>query len=279
MLRLSALAGSVAAAAVLAACGGSSSQAATERAAPQRSTTGDAASPRATPSVSSLGIFGAPLGTVPASRPRAVVLILHGGGWAATTDRTLREANLGTEGYRAGGFATLTLRMKAGRGAIDSATTAYDAIRRRYGSAVPICAIGASTGGHIALMLAVARPNLACVVANAAPTDLGLWGREVPAAKGQIAGYFGSELRRYSPAMRPGDVRARVLLQYAANDRDVPATQGRAFRAARPRGTQLLVFPAGDAPWAHSSIDRRALDGIYARQERALRAAARAAGR
>jgi dienelactone hydrolase len=278
VLRLPALATCVTAAAALVACGSSSSRAATESGRP-RPATGAAATPRATPSLSSLGVFGPPTGTVPAARPRAVVLILHGGGWAATTPRVLQEATGGTEGYRAGGFATLTLRMRAGRGAIDSATTAYDAARRRYGPRVPICAIGASTGGHVALMLAVVRPRLACVVANAAPTDLALWGREVPAAEPQIAGYFGRELRRFSPAQRGGDVRARVLLQYAANDRDVPADQGRAFRDARPAGTRLVVLPAGSAPWAHSAVDPRALRAVYPRQERALRAAARAAGR
>ncbi|MDO9407793.1 S9 family peptidase [Patulibacter sp.] len=225
------------------------------------------------------GILGPPTGTVPASRPRAVVLILHGGGWAATTDDTLKAANQGTEGYRSGGFATYAVRMKAGRGAIDSATAAYDAMRRRYGARTPICAIGASTGGHVGLMLAIARPNLACVVSNAGPTDLPAWAQQVPAAEGQIDGYFGGEQRRFSPAERPRDLRARVLLQYASNDRDVPLAQGRAFRDARPRGTQLVVLRPGTAFFAHSEVDARQLAQVYPRQERLLRSVARAAGR
>lgn len=225
------------------------------------------------------GILGPPTGTAPANRPRAAVLILHGGGWAASTDETVRAANQGTEGYRSGGFATYTVRMRAGRAAIDSATAAYDALRRRYGARTPICAIGASTGGHVGLMLAVARPNLACVVANAAPTDLPRWAREVPAAKGQIDGFFGREQRRYSPALRPRDVRARVLLQYATNDRDVPIAQGRAFRDARPRGTELVTLRPGTEDFAHSEIDARQSAQLYPRQERLLRAVAKAAGR
>ena len=225
------------------------------------------------------GILGPPTGTAPATRPRAVVLLLHGGGWAATTDETLDAANQGTEGYRSGGFATYAVRMRAGRGAIDSAVAAYDAMRRRYGARVPICAIGASTGGHVGLMLAIARPNLACVVSNAGPTDLPRWAREVPAAEGQIDGYFGNEQRRFSPAARPRDVRARVLLQYASNDRDVPLAQGRAFRDARPRGTQLVVLRPGGEFFAHSEVDGGQLAQVYPRQERLLRSVATAAGR
>jgi dipeptidyl aminopeptidase/acylaminoacyl peptidase len=234
---------------------------------------------KATTPARASGILGTPTGTAPATRPLAVVLILHGGGWAATTEKTLKAANRGTEGYRSGGFATYTVRMRAGRGAIDSAVAAYDAMRKRYGARVPICAIGASTGGHVGLMLAVARPGLACIVSNAGPTDLPRWAREVPAAKGQIDGYFGREQRRYSPALRPRDVRARVLLQYASNDRDVPLAQGRAFRDARPRGTQLVVLRPGSESFAHSGVDAGQAAQLYPRQERLLRSVARAAGR
>jgi len=257
----------------LVACGGDEDSSA--GAAPAATT----APAEARAAVRASGVLGPPTGSAPANRPRAVVLILHGGGWAATTDETLKAANEGTEGYRSGGFATYTVRMRAGRAAIDSATAAYDAMRRRYGARTPVCAIGASTGGHVALMLAIARPNLACVVANAAPTDLALWAREVPAAKGQIDGYFGPEQRRYSPALRPRDIRARVLLQYATNDRDVPIAQGRAFRSARPGGTQLVVLRPGTEYFAHSEVDARQSAELYPRQERLLRSVARAAGR
>lgn len=263
--------------------GGDGSGATTAAGAPPaaRSADGTGEPADATPqtAVRASGILGPPTGTTPANRPRAAVLILHGGGWAASTDATVRAANQGTDGYRSGGFATYAVRMRAGRAAIDSATAAYDALRRRYGSRTPICAIGASTGGHVALMLAIARPNLACVVANAAPTDLPRWAREVPAAQGQIDGYFGREQRRYSPALRPRDVRARVLLQYATNDRDVPIAQGRAFRDARPRGTELVTLRPGGEYFAHSEIDARQSAQLYPRQERLLRAVARAAGR
>ena len=262
--------------AVLVACGGDSRANTTEGGASAGATA--PADARAAAARAS-GILGAPTGTAPANRPRGVVLILHGGGWAASTDATLRAANQGTEGYRSGGFATYTVRMRAGRGAIESATAAYDAMRRRYGARTPICAIGASTGGHVGLMLAIARPALACVVANAAPTDLPRWAREVPAAKGQIDRYFGREQRRYSPALRPRDVRARVLLQYATNDRDVPIAEGRAFRDARPRGTQFVALRPGGEYFAHSDVDARQLAQVSPRQERLLRAVAPAAGR
>jgi acetyl esterase/lipase len=241
--------------------------------------TGEAAAVRAAAKLPA-GILGRPTGNASPDRPRAVVLIMHGGGWAASTKETLRVGNLGTDGYRADGFATYAVPMAAGRGALDSAKLAYRRMRDRFGSKVPICALGVSSGGHVALMLAADR-NIACVIANAAPTDLPSWTGESPGQAGYTEGFFGrgASLRRWSPTSRASRIKARVLLQYASNDTDVPADQGRRFLKAHPRRTSLVVLDPGTEAFAHSNVDAGQLDQVYPRNERFFDAAARAAGR
>jgi acetyl esterase/lipase len=227
------------------------------------------------------GILARPTGSTSPSRPRAVVLIFQGGGWAASTKETVRVASLGTEGYRAEGFATYTAPLAAGAGALTSAKQAYARMRKRYGSKVPICAFGTSSGGHVALMLAAQR-NIACVVANAAPTDLKPWLDESPGERAYTRRYFGSStasLRSWSPVTFAKRIKARVLLQYAANDDDVPADQGRRFLKAHPKRTQLVVLDAGDEPFAHSNVDGGELERVYPRNAALFDRVARAAGR
>ena len=124
--------------------------------------------------------------------------------------------------------------------------------------------MGDVVGRPLALLLAERR-DVACVVAQAAPTELST----VPAF---LHGYFdrafgpGSD-DAWSPARHTDTLVAPVLLAYAENDTVVGPDQGTAFAAADP-AARLTVLPSGDVPFAHSYVDGAALAAHLADEQR-----------
>ena len=78
----------------------------------------------------------------------------------------------------------------------------YNAARQRYPD-LPICAVGISAGGNLALNLATREPDLDCVVALSAPTDLTTVARQDPkgeeAYKAAVAAFGKDALVKFSP--------------------------------------------------------------------------------
>ena len=74
--------------------------------------------------------------------------------------------------FNAGGWETFNIDYHPLARSRADVARAYDAVRARVGPNVPICAMGASAGGTLALLLSVDRPSLACVMSWAGPTDL-----------------------------------------------------------------------------------------------------------
>jgi acetyl esterase/lipase len=187
---------------------------------------------------------------IPSENPNGVVILLPGGGW---------QPNPG--GYRSqvafakliqtGGVATVAVEYGPGRAGFRQIEDVYGQARSCFPDA-PVCAIGDSAGGNLALMLATREPELACVIARAAPTDL----TSLPAQGGDGAYKFAVDafgrggLAQFSPARQAKAIQAPVLLIMAANDPLVPAAQGRELKQALP-DAQLLVLPPGPVPFVH----------------------------
>jgi pimeloyl-ACP methyl ester carboxylesterase len=189
--------------------------------------------------------------------PRALMLLIPGGGWRATgaTQIANQLTGLGAN-LRKLGYETLAFGYRGGAQSIRDAQMFYDLARRRVGPRLPICAIGPSAGGHIALMLAVKNPDLACVVDFAGPTDLSALAHEPNGTAGyhHAVKTFGTRrLAAYSPALHASSIRARVLLMYAQNDPIVPVDQGTVMAQALP-GAQLIELPPGPTPFVHSAV-------------------------
>lgn len=167
----------------------------------------------------------------------------------------------------------------------------YDLLRDRFGPAVPICLEGGSAGGQLALVLATLRPDVACVIAAGAPTDLLALRRQGAAEVdggaasaglrrgsawigGLARSAFGSgRLRRYSPARRAGTIRARVLLAAAASDTLVPWSQATrlagAMRRSRPDAyVDIARLAEGSVAWVHASVSQDASDDLAGRVDR-----------
>jgi pimeloyl-ACP methyl ester carboxylesterase len=123
-----------------------------------------------------------------------------------------------------------------------------------------------SAGAHIALMLAVKYPDLACVVDLAGPTDLASLAHQPGGQPGYAlsAKTFGvRRLTAYSPALHARSIRAKALLVYAQNDPIVPLAQGEELARALP-GSRLIVLPPGPVFFVHSTVATAAYNNALA---------------
>lgn len=195
-------------------------------------------------------VWGEPAGAAAGKPPSGVVILVHGGGWAP--NQAAYEAQIDVMPfYQRAGYATLAIEYGPGADGLRDLEYFFERARRRY-PGTPICAIGASAGGHLALMLATREPDLACVVDLAGPGDLtSLAGQGAAEANRLAVNAFGAaELETFSPLEDADRIEAEVLLVFAATDPIVPVEQAEQLVAALP-DAELIVLPVGEAPFIH----------------------------
>lgn len=198
-----------------------------------------------------------------------VVITIHGGAWLAVGAVPMNAMRPEVERFSSRGFQVVNITYRPGLAGVGDVLAAYDRARARVGRRTAICALGHSAGGHLALMLAARRPNLACVVAKAAPTDLPSLGGSLQAeqARAYAVGAFGAEgLAHYSPARLSSRVPA--LLVNAREDAVIPPSQLRRYRR-RHRNSEAMVLRAGSERFVH-------VGGVSARDLRRSRVRAHA---
>ncbi|MFL5829855.1 MAG: alpha/beta hydrolase family protein [Solirubrobacteraceae bacterium] len=233
------------------ACGGSGG-------APASSTASSASGPSVPSGTTELGagvkvVWGRPGND---QSPKAVVMLIHGGSWKGIDPAAFKSTLAIATIFQNLGFETATVEYRRGAQGINDVQRLYRQVRHRVGAHTPICAVGTSAGGHIALMLAVRNPDLACVIDLAGPTNLPALRTDPGGTTGyQIAlSAFGNgALTELSPALHAGSIRAKLMLIYAANDPLVPVAQGREMARADPRA-KLIVLPPGTAPFVHTGV-------------------------
>jgi dienelactone hydrolase len=218
--------------------------------------------------------WGKPAGAYAGAAPRGVVFLVHGGGWRPNPIAYRQQLSL-APAYQRAGFATLVLGYGPGPNGLEDLEHFYDRARRRYGKRTPVCVIGASAGGHLALMLATREPGLACVIDLGGPADLTTLPDQGAADTYQLAvSAFGAdELDGWSPIRDARRIKAKVMLIFAAADQVVPEQQGEEMAKALP-GSTLIILPPGDAPFVHGrDVDLAAKQAAAQQQVQFLNAA------
>ncbi|MCW3062931.1 MAG: hypothetical protein JWN32_103 [Solirubrobacterales bacterium] len=214
---------------------------------------------------------------------KRVMILIHGGGWYTVGPAALHSGRSSEQRWRAAGWETVGIDYRACAAAPGDVLTFYDLVRQRVGPGVPICVEGESAGGHLALMLAADRSDVACVIAAGTPTNLrsvategkaeAASGTGVPKLRtgsayvqGLARAAFGrGALGDLSPVTWAGGIRARVLIGTAATDPMVPAAQAQelaaAIKGANP-GAYVDVdqLEAGSVNWVHGPVTQAAVD-------------------
>jgi acetyl esterase/lipase len=234
---------------------------------------------------------GEPSGAYAGQRPKGVLLLFHGGGWMATGGGAVQAVRGEADRWRARGWRTVNSTYRACGLSVTDALALYDRVRAAYGATIPVCTMGQSAGGHLALMVALRRPGgVSCVIDDAGPTDAASLPAQTaadPATGGtqsdgptalhnMMMAAFGEEnLAAYSPARLTASLRGtRILAATAASDSLVPHEQMTLLRDAMRREdpdayVDVMRLAAGDQPFVHAYVSRAALDDLY-RAELAL---------
>jgi acetyl esterase/lipase len=234
---------------------------------------------------------GPPTGRYAGRAPRGVMLVIHGGGWWIGGVDAVETMRADAERWRARGWQTVNLSYRACSRSVDDALWFYDRARTWFGASAKICAIGTSSGGHLALLIGANRPDLYCAVSQAGPTDLSRIQDEpvYNAATGLYDSTYGSRLVHnlgaaafgeenlagYDPVAlaSPSLKNTRVLQAFSADDYLVPFQQaaelGEAMSAANPAAyVDNVQLAKGTIPFGHGLVTQAALDDFYAREER-----------
>jgi len=191
--------------------------------------------------------------------------MIPGGGFQRPAQENFLRQVQAARGISAGGYAVAVISYRAGAAGLRDVEKVYSQARRRYRS-LPICAYGGSAGGTWALMLAAREPDLACVVDLAGPSDLATLATQGSAEDRQLLAeaFRPDQLRKLSPVVHAGQIKAKVLMVYAESDPVVPIEQGDELARAVP-GAEFIKLSPGPTPWIHSGVSGTALQGATAR--------------
>ena len=202
--------------------------------------------------------------------PRGVVIAIHGGSWFGVGEERLATMDDEVARWNARGYAVLNTSYRAGRESVVDVVRVYDAVRSWQGNGIPIGAIGASAGGHIAMILAAQRPDLAFVVSEAGPTEPSALTETPQSRMVQDAAFraFGDDVTgAMSPVAQAHRITSPLLLLTASEDQVVPVAQMEAMVAARPSTIAIELEP-GDQLWIHGAISLNAMDQLIRAENR-----------
>jgi dipeptidyl aminopeptidase/acylaminoacyl peptidase len=150
----------------------------------------------------------------------------------------------------------------------------YDDVRAMYGPTKKICTTGESAGAHLALMVAVQRPTVSCVVAHAGPTDLVKTDGNTFYAK-IVSDGMGADpawLTANSPTIQASKIRSKVFVGHHVGDLFVPVQQARRLTAALgTKATLRELKSASDCPkgaespclYVHAGARKSDIDALY----------------
>jgi dipeptidyl aminopeptidase/acylaminoacyl peptidase len=181
--------------------------------------------------------------TLPQGPPKGFVLVIHGGGWVLTGPTTLQSESP-TVGWLIGHeWGVYNVDYRPGWLSVVDVVAAYDYLRRLDPTA-PMCALGQSAGGQLAILLAASRRSLRCVISEAGVTDLPL----IPASDplhALMEHVFQGELWEFSPVRLASYIHGTLLCAGSSFDQVVPEPdQLAAIKRARSSTITMLLAGA-----------------------------------
>jgi acetyl esterase/lipase len=228
---------------------------------------------------------GDPTGAYAGRAPKGVMMVVHGGGWYSVGAGLVQKVRDEADRWRDRGWRTVSVTYRACGQSAQDVLWFHDRVRQLYGASVPLCLTGGSAGGHLALSVAWARPDVDCVIDEGGPTDAltlkdqRAWSATAPAGQldgprwaynMMVAAWGQEDLRWYSPSLFK--IRGRVLIGVAAHDPFVPyaqATELRDKQLARDPSAYVdtVQLADGDQPFVHANVSQAALDDFHARED------------
>lgn len=179
------------------------------------------------------------------------VLLIHGGGWVEgdLSDFESLAPHFARRGIVAGAMNYRLGPEHRWPAQLQDAHAALDRLLDTQVDPERIAVWGHSAGGHLALMLALQRPELRCCVAMGAPSDLALLARHRPPSAQDDTLELVFDPDQLGPASPLAQCPERVpplLLVHGTADHIVPVGHARALAAQWPQHTELLELPDGD---------------------------------
>jgi acetyl esterase/lipase len=231
---------------------------------------------------------GAPSGPYAGRPAKAIMLVIHPGGWYRVGKEAVAvEGRPMADRWRAAGWQTVNIDYRPCGQSIHDVFWFMQRVRHRHPAAV-ICATGSSAGGHLSLLLATLRRDLACAISHAGPTDLvalehqftfdsaGALTHAGPRLLSNVAiAAFGAKpnpLAASSPRQHAAKITARVLLATGRTDPLIPRAQDASFartlRAARPgAAVDVMSLPPGTSWFVHTGVSPESLLELRIRED------------
>jgi len=229
----------------------------------------------------------------PAVPPRGVVILVHGGGWQDWPGLARAQLTETAVSFQNDGFMVLDASYAQApgvddpgaadpspKGALDDIVAFVDQASAAF-PGLPICLVGQSAGAQLALMAAIERPSIACVIDESGPTDLPAWQQAAAEGAGgpgpfscssaptmswwfadcytgQIFGSDPADLQFWSPALRwdPTVDHTALLIAEEQDDPYVLPINATAMATADPQAQlDVLDGDPNGVMFIHSLVD------------------------
>jgi acetyl esterase/lipase len=201
------------------------------------------------PASLAVGESGPVMTLEPDGPARGIVIGIHGGAWFGVGRELSLTVREDLERWRRLGWRGVIVDYPQGGAAVASVLRAYDRVRARH-PGLPVCLYGESAGGHLALLVAAARPDVACVETAGAPTDLAA----IDPSRGPRAAHAARNARLAFPDLAAASparmaIRAPLLVTHLRTDPVIGVAHARLMPAAR----RVLLDP-GPVGWVHGGV-------------------------
>jgi acetyl esterase/lipase len=198
-----------------------------------------------------------------------VVFFVHGGGWLETGPELTAGSTV--ERWAQAGAAVWSTDYRRSYDSLPDVEWAYGQLRERVGPDRRVCTHGQSAGAQLALMVAAANPDVACVISDSGAVDLARMPEgsfiEIEVEDWLLAH---GGLERWDPVTNARRIRQPVLLVAHPEDPVVPVAHSRRLHRRLPRSA-YLELPPGPADGPASYHGAPTTERAAARAWRAMR--------